>query len=383
MNTQIKVCLVAGARPNFMKIGPVFSALDEVSGFDPFLIHTGQHYDDDLSRVFFDELRLPRPESHLQVGSGSHAAQTAVIMTKFEEIMQQRQPQVVLVVGDVTSTIACALVACKFRLDEAFYYQGELRDRPVVVHVEAGLRSFDREMPEEINRILTDSISDLLYVTEPSGVEHLTREGVAEDRIRLVGNVMIDTLLSARDRAMQSDVLERLGISERQYCVLTLHRPSNVDDPADLGAMLQQLDALADQRKFVFPVHPRTRAKIDHAGVELRPDRWLMTPPIGYLDFIRLVAGSACVLTESGGIQEDTTVLGFPCVTLRENTERPVTVSMGTNTLAGTDPEQISAAFDQALNGRSEAGVPDLWDGSAAVRIAADMARRLLDGGDQ
>jgi UDP-N-acetylglucosamine 2-epimerase (non-hydrolysing) len=371
----VKVLLVAGARPNFIKIGPLMRVLAADPRFAPRLVHTGQHYDDKLSRVFFDELGIPAPDLELEVGSGSHSAQTAEIMRRFEPVVAAEQPQAVLVVGDVNSTIGCALVAAKMFLETPFRFRGGERRRPAIVHVEAGLRSFDDDMPEEINRKLTDAISDLLYVSDPAGVENLRREGVAEERMAFVGNVMIDTLLHARERARRQPVLEELGLVAGEYLLVTLHRPSNVDDPAALSALLATLDELAGNQRLVFPVHPRTRARLQAMGARLDPARWLVTDPLGYLDFLKLTSEARVVLTDSGGVQEETTVLGVPCVTLRDNTERPVTITEGTNQLAGTRPEAVRAAVERALSTPATGRVPRFWDGRAAERIAEHMAQ--------
>jgi UDP-N-acetylglucosamine 2-epimerase (non-hydrolysing) len=368
----VKVLCVAGARPNFMKIAPLMRALGAHGGFNPRLVHTGQHYDDRLSRVFFEELQIPRPDIELEVGSGSHAAQTAEIMRRFEQVIMTEQPEAVLVVGDVNSTIGCALVTAKLQLESAFAWRGAPRRRPVVIHVEAGLRSFDDDMPEEVNRRLTDAISDLLYVSDPAGLENLRAEGVPEERMAYVGNVMIDTLLGARERAMSQPVLEELGLVPGGYGLVTLHRPSNVDDPAALSALLGVLSEIG--MRLVFPVHPRTRARLAAMGQTLDEERFLVTDPFGYLDFMKLMSQARVVLTDSGGVQEETTVLGVPCVTLRKNTERPVTITEGTNHLAGTDPESIRAHVEKALAAPVGGRVPRFWDGRAADRIVAHMA---------
>jgi UDP-N-acetylglucosamine 2-epimerase (non-hydrolysing) len=370
----VKILCVAGARPNFIKIAPLMRAFGAHPGFVPRLVHTGQHYDAKLSQVFFVELGIPKPDLELEVGSASHAAQTAEIMRRFEPVLAAEQPQAVLVVGDVNSTIGCALVTAKFFLAEPFAFRGAPRRRPVMIHVEAGLRSRDDDMPEEINRKLTDAISDLLYVSDPAGMDNLRAEGVAEERMAFVGNVMIDTLHAAKAQAMRSPVLEQLGVSPRGYGLVTLHRPSNVDDPNALVPLLDVLDELARDVKLVFPVHPRTRARLDAMGHRLDPGRWLLTDPFGYLDFLKLMAEARIVLTDSGGVQEETTVLGVPCVTLRENTERPVTISEGTNHLAGTDPAAIRRHVADALARVPDGRVPRFWDGKAAERIADHLA---------
>jgi UDP-N-acetylglucosamine 2-epimerase (non-hydrolysing) len=354
-----------------MKIAPILRAFRAGGNFAARLVHTGQHYDAKLSKIFFDDLKIPRPDIELEVGSGSHAMQTAEVMKRFEPVLEAEQPEVVLVVGDVNSTVACAMVAAKFRRNGAFSSVLGVRTRPLVVHVEAGLRSFDDDMPEEINRKATDAISDLLYVSEPAGMTNLAREGIPESKRVFVGNVMIDTLLAARDEAARSTILDTLGLEADAYALLTLHRPSNVDDPAALAPLLGTLDTIAKETPIVFPVHPRTRARIDGFGIQLDGARWKLVEPLGYLDFVRLTAAAKTVFTDSGGVQEETTVLGVPCVTLRENTERPVTVDEGTNRLVGTDPTKILVA---ARAPRVGARVPALWDGKAAARIEAHLA---------
>jgi len=378
MKRRLKILCVAGARPNFMKVAPLMRALAAKAPFEVRLLHTGQHYDEKLSRVFFDDLDIPRPDIELEVGSGSHAAQTAEIIRRFEPVLEEEQPQAVLVVGDVNSTTACALVAAKFELSRAnqFVWQFGRRRRPVTIHVEAGLRSGDRDMPEEINRRVTDAISDLLFVSDPAGVVNLRDEGVDPQRVFYVGNVMIDTLVAARDRAMRSRVLEDLGLRERQFGVVTLHRPSNVDDPDKLRALLRILDRLATPAcPLVFPVHPRTRSRVEASGIIFDPARWRITGPLGYLDFLKLQALARIVFTDSGGVQEETTILGVPCLTLRDNTERPVTVSEGTNLLVGTDEERVLQGVATATSGRRNGGMPRYWDGQAARRIAEVLSR--------
>ena len=366
----IKILCVAGARPNFMKIAPIMRAFRANPRIDARLVHTGQHYDAAMSKVFFEDLKIPRPDIELEVGSGSHAQQTAEIMKRFEPVLEAEQPQVVLVVGDVNSTIGCAIVTAKFVLANPFETSLGTRHRPLMIHVEAGLRSFDDDMPEEINRKLTDAISDLLFVSDPAGMVNLKKEGVADSRCFFVGNVMIDTLLAAKDQAMQSPILEKLGVKAKGYGLLTLHRPSNVDDVEALRNLVAVIDRIAQTTPIVFPVHPRTRARIEAAGIKLDPARWTLTEPQGYLDFMKLTASARLVLTDSGGIQEETTVLGVPCITLRENTERPVTIEEGTNVLAGTRPEAILAAYDRIQQSSGgPARIPRFWDGQSAKRI--------------
>ncbi len=372
-----KILCIAGARPNFMKIAPILRSLrSRPTQFDARLVHTGQHYDEKLSKIFFDDLKIPRPDLELEVGSGTHAQQTAEIMRRFEPVLQSEQPQAVLVVGDVNSTIACAAVTAKHFLPAPFAFRGRPRRRPLVIHVEAGLRSFDDDMPEEINRKLTDAISDLLYISDPAGIENLRKEGVGDDRAIFVGNVMIDTLLAAKVQAMESKVLEQLGQTDRGYALVTLHRPSNVDDPAALSALLSTIDevARAHALRVVFPVHPRTRQRLTDAGLAPDASRWTLCDPQGYFDFLRLQASARLVLTDSGGVQEETTVLGVPCVTLRENTERPCTISEGTNLLAGTERGAILAASEQAMKMTASGRVPRFWDGRSAERIAEHLA---------
>ena len=326
---------------------------------DAYLVHTGQHYDERMSRLFFEELKIPRPDIDLGVGSASHAVQTAEVMKRFEPVLLEQRPDAVVVVGDVNSTIACALTAVKLGVP--------------VAHVEAGLRSFDRTMPEEINRVLTDAISRWLFVTEPSGVANLRQEGVSGERIFLVGNVMIDTLLACRQLSQRSSILEDLGLAARAYGVLTLHRPANVDDPKVLGGILGAIGRLQRELPIVFPVHPRTRKALEGRNVAAMSGLTVVDP-LGYLDFMKLVSQARLVLTDSGGIQEETTVLGVPCLTLRNNTERPITIEEGTNTLVGLDPERIVAASLRALSQQCRPGrIPELWDGRAAARIVDSL----------
>jgi UDP-N-acetylglucosamine 2-epimerase (non-hydrolysing) len=375
----VKILLVAGARPNFIKVAPLMRVLGGDARFSPQLVHTGQHYDAKLSKVFFEDLKIPRPDIELAIGSGSHAQQTAEIMKRFEPVLQSEQPEAVLVVGDVNSTIGCALPAAKFFLERPFRARldGKVieRRRPLTIHVEAGLRSYDDDMPEEINRKLTDAICDLLFVSDPAGMENLKREGVAESRYFFVGNVMIDTLLAARDQAMQSPILEELGLPARGYVLITLHRPSNVDDPQQLSTLLRTIEETAGDLPLCFPVHPRTRARLAASGLVPDEKRWKLTEPLGYLDFLKLTAQARIVLTDSGGVQEETTVLGVPCVTLRENTERPVTLTEGTNFLAGTEPSSVKANFAKAMAASMTGRVPRFWDGKSAERIGEILTR--------
>ena len=361
-----KILCVVGARPNFMKIAPIMRAFAAAgSGIHARLLHTGQHYDADMKLSFFDQLGIPEPDVDLGVGSGSHAQQTAEIMRKFEPELDNWPPDAVLVVGDVNSTIACSLVAVKKGVP--------------VIHVEAGLRSYDREMPEEINRILTDQISDLLFLTELEAVENLRREGIAAERTRFVGNVMIDTLVHNRARAIPAAEtlakLDQQGIvgNSPDYAIVTLHRPSNVDDPVVLEQLLGTLSQISAELPIVFPLHPRTRARIDSANLWdiLRQGKFVVSGPLGYLELLGLMSSAKLVFTDSGGLQEETTALGIPCITLRENTERPITVTEGTNTVVGSDANAILEAFNDVIETGGKAGcVPQLWDGRAAERIA-------------
>lgn len=351
--------LVAGARPNFMKIAPLYRALRE-RGVPARVVHTGQHYDERMSEVFFRQLDLPEPDLDLGIGSDSHARQTAAIMVAYEEVLTRERPDLVVVVGDVNSTVACALVATTLHVP--------------VAHVEAGLRSGDRRMPEEVNRIVTDALSDLLFVTEASGVENLRREGIPEHKVHLVGNVMIDTLVRLRDRAREAGVEVRRGLESGRYALATFHRPSNVDDAGSAMALGALLQAVAARLPLVFPVHPRTRGRFVDFGVwsDLQDTPGLhLLEPQGYLEFLGLMDAAAIVLTDSGGVQEETTFLGTPCLTLRESTERPVTVTHGTNQLVPADQEVVLRRMASVLaDGIPAHRVPPLWDGRAAERIA-------------
>jgi UDP-N-acetylglucosamine 2-epimerase (non-hydrolysing) len=365
----IRVLCVAGTRPNFVKIAPLLRAFRARPLFDARLVHTGQHHDPALSEMLFDDLALPPPHAHLGVGAGTQAEQTAEIMRRFEPVASAWQPHVVLVVGDVTSTLACALVAAKMTLHQSFATSAGRRRRPLLVHVEAGLRSFDDTMPEELNRRLTDALSDLLYVSEPSGLVNLRREGIPEQRAVLVGNVMIDSLLADGAGAAAVSGPSEIG-GEGPYGVVTVHRPANVDDPDVLENLLRVLDDLATDLPLVFPVHPRTWLRLQSLSLRLESPRWRLLAPLGYRAFTRLLASARLVLTDSGGIQEETTFLGVPCLTLRPSTERPITLEQGTNVLVGTNRHAIEAAFRRALAGSARGPSPALWDGRAADRIA-------------
>jgi UDP-N-acetylglucosamine 2-epimerase (non-hydrolysing) len=358
---RVRVLCVAGARPNFMKIAPLLREFNSRDTFESFLVHTGQHYDARMSENFFRDLGIPAPDINLGVGSGTHAEQTAHVLMKLEAVLLSERPDLVLVVGDVNSTLAATIAAVKL-------------DIPVA-HVEAGLRSGDRTMPEELNRLMTDVVASWLFTTEADGEANLLREGIDPARIHFVGNVMIDTLLANLERAKKLDTLERLGLTEGKFCLLTLHRPSNVDDPARLAELFGALEEIHDRVPIVFPVHPRTATNISEAlgGRDLK---FQIIEPQDYLDFLRLMADAKIVLTDSGGVQEETTALGTPCFTLRDSTERPITVTHGTNTMVGADREVILREVMATLDGNPKVGnVPDLWDGKASERIANVLER--------
>ena len=350
-----------------MKIAPLMSEYERRENIHAILVHTGQHYDDKMSDLFFNELEIPKPNVNLEVGSGSHAVQTAEIMQRFEPVLTDYKPDVVVVVGDVNSTIACGLVAVKLGIKLA--------------HVEAGLRSGDRSMPEEINRVLTDSISDFLFCTEQSGIDNLLLEGIPQTKIFFVGNVMIDTLLKNKIKAEASDVLNQLDLDGNDFAVLTLHRPSNVDDMAVLNGILDALKVIEKEMPIIFPIHPRTRKMIASSSIGGRIEKMLNLRPIeplGYLDFLKIMSHARIVLTDSGGMQEETTILKIPCLTLRENTERPITVEIGSNQIVGTNPTKIIEAYRHAVNGQwCEPEIPPLWDGRAAQRIVDILVDKL------
>jgi UDP-N-acetylglucosamine 2-epimerase (non-hydrolysing) len=381
MISEMKLLVVVGARPNFMKAAPILKAIGEFNrsrsewaeAIVPVLVHTGQHYDAQMSDSFFSELDLPQPDVFLGAGSGSHAAQTAEIMRRFEPVLLEEKPDALLVVGDVNSTLACALVASKLAG----------KTRPAIAHVEAGLRSCDRSMPEEINRILTDQISDLLFVTEESGVRNLRVEGIPSGRIHFVGNTMIDSLREYESRAELSPVTERFGLNRGKYVLLTLHRAANVDDRESFMEILEGLGDLANSQRIIFPAHPRTQKQIRELGLESfflnkQSAGIQIIEPQGYLDFLCLMKHARLVVTDSGGIQEETTALGVPCVTVRDNTERPVTVQLGTNILAGTKRETIRPAIQKQLAFRGACRIPEMWDGRAGARIVGILAERLI-----
>jgi UDP-N-acetylglucosamine 2-epimerase (non-hydrolysing) len=380
----VKILCVVGARPNFIKIAPLMRSFARLSMFETPLVHTGQHYDSKLSDIFFKQLGIKAPDVELDVPPGTQTEQTAEIMRRFETVLEKEQPHAVLVVGDVNSTLACALATAKFRLQESFACLGERRSRPAIIHVEAGLRSFDGDMPEEINRKVTDVLADLLFVSEPAGLLNLAREGIPKAKMHFVGNVMIDTLLAAREEARASGILQKLGLKAGNYGLVTLHRPGNVDDPKALKALIATLDLVSSRLHLVFPVHPRTRKRLDDALVVLPTDRWTLADPLGYMEFLDLQANARLALTDSGGVQEETTALGVPCITLRENTERPCTVSEGTNRIVGTSRSKILDAVEEVLKERGTkamAKMPALWDGHAADRVVGILMAAFKTGG--
>lgn len=372
MSGCFRIISIVGARPNLPKIAPLIREMQRHPEIEPLLVHTGQHYDENLSNIFFRQMGIPEPHMNLGVGSGTHAEQTAEILKRVEPILLKQQPDLVLVVGDVNSTIAVSLAAVKMGIP--------------VAHVEAGLRSFDRSMPEEINRVLTDALAKYLFATENDAVENLLKEGRPREFIHLVGNVMIDSLFHFLPVAQQSRIGDELGLRNgkgwQSFGVLTLHRPSNVDSTEKLAEILGAIDAIAKQVPIVFPVHPRTQQRLSQGGIKRYPQLRLIQP-LGYLDFLCLLSNATLALTDSGGIQEETTALGVPCLTLRENTERPITISQGTNVLVGTNPSKIAAATEQVLRGDGKRGrTPPLWDGHAAERIVEILLRAGPCGGN-
>jgi UDP-N-acetylglucosamine 2-epimerase (non-hydrolysing) len=356
---MFRILNIVGARPNFMKIAPLMTAMLKSELIEPILIHTGQHYDEKMSKLFFEELEIPKPEVNLGVGSGSQAKQVAKIMEGFDDICEQYKPDAILVVGDVNSTMACSIVAAKLGIK--------------IIHMEAGLRSYDRRMPEEINRIVTDSLADLLLTPSDDGTENLLKEGISPDKIKLVGNIMIDTLLHFLPKAEKSDVLDNLNIKPKEYVAVTLHRPSTVDDEDNLKSVLDTLSKIQEKIKIVFPIHPRTRKNIELFGLNKiieNSSNLILTEPLGYLDFQKLMSNSKFIITDSGGVQEETTALKIPCITVRENTERPVTIWEGTNEIVGFDMEKLLFFANKAIsNDWKESRIPKYWDGKTAERV--------------
>ena len=363
----MKILNIVGARPNFMKIAPIQREMEKHSALEPLIIHTGQHYDEKMSKFFFDDLELPRPARYLHVGSATHAQQTARVMVEFEKVVEEEKPDLVLVVGDVNSTAACSLVSAKMGVK--------------IAHVEAGLRSFDRRMPEEINRLVTDTLSDYLFVTEQSGLDNLRHEGIADEKVFFTGNVMIDSLVYFLEKARTSDILQRLNINGDTYALVTLHRPSNVDVKENFEKLLNAFSQIEKDLKIVFPIHPRSRKMLSNFGLDNRiaeMKNLVLLDPIGYLDFMKLMQDARLILTDSGGIQEESTYLGIPCITLRENTERPVTIEVGTNILVGSDTELVVKEAKKILSGQAKKGrIPDLWDGHAAERIVEIILNKI------
>lgn len=367
MQRKIKILNIVGARPNFMKIAPIHRIMEASPGIEPILVHTGQHYDEKMSHIFFEDLELPQRDVYLGVGSGSHAQQTGAIMIELEKVTLDNKPDLVVVVGDVNSTMAAALVASKLHIP--------------IAHVEAGLRSFDRAMPEEINRMVTDALADFLFVTEESGRQNLLKEGIPSEKIYFVGNVMIDSLLSHLKNAKKSKIISQLNRDHQPYALLTLHRPSNVDNEKTFDGILTALEQIEREIPIIFPIHPRARKMLEHFHFGARIARmknFNLIDPLGYLNFLSLMEKAKFVLTDSGGIQEETTVLGIPCLTLRNNTERPVTVEVGTNVIVGMDPNKIVNESFKILSGQSKKGkIPPLWDGKAAQRIVDVVEHRI------
>ena len=362
-----KIISVVGARPNFMKVAPIHKAFQKYRDkINHLICHTGQHYDAKMSKIFFEDLQLPEPDFYLGVGSGTHAEQTGKVMIEFEKILLKEKPDLVLVVGDVNSTIACSLTAAKLHIKS--------------VHVEAGLRSFDREMPEEVNRVLTDSISEFLFVTEKSGVTNLKNEGVPDDKIFFVGNVMIDNLIHHLEQTNHLPTLKEFNVKADNFVLVTMHRPSNVDSDSQLEKIVHMLNSIAGKRKIIFPIHPRTRKNLESKRLlKSLNDNVVLTDPIGYLDFLCLLRNAELIITDSGGIQEESTYLGVQCITTRKTTERPVTIEIGTNHLAGDDFEKAELLATEILNGNKKSGlIPELWDGKASDRIVDIIADRLL-----
>lgn len=363
----MKIIVVAGARPNFMKIAPIMESFNNTPGIDAILVHTGQHYDEKMSDLFFRQLGIPQPDINLGIGSASHAVQTAEIMKAFEQVLIEHKPDAVLVVGDVNSTIGCGYVAVKMGIK--------------LIHVEAGLRSHDKAMPEEVNRLLTDCISDYLFCTEKSGVENLKKEGVSDDKIFMVGNVMIDTLLKNLEKAKQSPIMKDLGLEPKTYATMTMHRPSNVDNYETFSGLLDAIEVIQNDVPIIFPIHPRTKKNAETLGLANRINTMKnlrLVEPLGYLEFLLLNANAVCVLTDSGGLQEETTVLGTPCITMRENTERPITCEVGTNQIVGVDTQAIINAWNRVKAGEFDnRKVPDKWDGKAAQRITEILLEKI------
>ncbi len=364
----MKIINIVGTRPNFMKIAPIQREMAKYPELDVHLVHTGQHYDERMSKFFFEDLQMPKPDTYLKVGSGSHAEQTARVMVEFEKVLIKEKPDLIVVVGDVNSTAACSMVASKMGVK--------------IAHVEAGLRSFDREMPEEINRLVTDVLADYLFVTEQSGLDNLKHEGIADEKVHLVGHVMIDSLIHFAEKAKSSLIMNDLNVNPKEYVLVTLHRPSNVDNKENFTRLLDAFAEIEKDLKIVFPIHPRSRKMIAQFGLQEKVDKMknlLLLEPLGYLDFMNLMHNAKLLLTDSGGIQEETTYLRIPCITMRENTERPVTVELGTNVLVGSDAGRIIREVKNILDNNWKKGqIPPLWDGKAAQRIVEILCRNRI-----
>ena len=378
--------LIAAARPNFMKIAPLYHALNKELWADPRIIHTGQHYDVNMSDAFFTDLNMPEPHLHLGVGSGTHAEQTGKVMIEYEKVLLDEKPDLVIVVGDVNSTMACAIAATKISYPLSHEQQASSDPygrRPFVAHLEAGLRSFDRTMPEEINRIVTDSLADILWTPSPDGDVNLLREGVKKEKIVRVGNIMIDCLEMLRGKIESKQIYKEMGQERGAYGVVTIHRPSNVDDPEILETICNSLILISESIPLIFPIHPRTRKNLNSNGLLGRissTDAIKLTEPIGYISFMNLVFNCKMVITDSGGIQEETTYLGIPCFTLRNNTERPVTITQGTNRLC--NPENLLTEVEKGLDNSDKAGsIPDMWDGKTAQRTVQSIRNFLMNTG--
>ena len=362
-----KVISVVGARPNFIKIAPIHKAFQKhLTQINHLICHTGQHYDESMSKIFFDDLEIPKPDFYLGVGSGTHAEQTGTIMIEFEKVILKEQPDLVVVVGDVNSTIACSLTAKKLGI--------------LTAHVEAGLRSFDRDMPEEINRILTDAVCDLLFVSEQSGLKNLKAEGIPDNKVFFVGNVMIDSLTNFLNQADSSNILEKLNVEPKQFVLVTLHRPSNVDHKDSLSQLVNLVNNISEYRTVIFPIHPRSKKNLEEFGLlSSLKENILLTEPFGYIEFMKLLKNAELIFTDSGGIQEESTFLGIQCITFRKSTERPVTVEIGTNHLVGDDPEEAERIALSILNGSMKKGeIPQKWDGKSAERIVDIIKVNLL-----
>jgi len=379
-NMKKIIHLICAARPNFMKIAPLYHALSKEDWVEPVIVHTGQHYDINMSDSFFSDLKLPEPHIHLGAGGGSHAEQTARVMMAYEKIVQEKQPDMVVVVGDVNSTIACTLAATKVTYEMGGQDDPTNIKRAIVAHLEAGLRSFDRSMPEEVNRLATDVLADILWTPSPDGDEHLRNEGVAENKIIRVGNIMIDSLEMMRAHIESLDECSELGLEKGKYAVLTLHRPANVDNPDILKSLCDLLNRIAEKTTLVFPVHPRTRNNLEQTGLISRindnPNIRLLEP-LNYVRFMNLLFNSQFALTDSGGLQEETTYLGIPCLTMRPNTERPITITEGTNQLCNI--EEVEPLVNEIIEGKNKSGKrPELWDGKTAGRVV-DSIKKILD----